>query len=319
MKTFFQRTLAVLSLVALPALAHDTWIMPVDFLLAPGQPVAARMSAGEGLKPDAPPRRERLVSVDLVDAVGRKTNTTWSARDKHVDLAFPAPAAGVSCMAVTTMDREIEIKPDVVDAYLAEIHPGPQVLQAWATQRAKGQVWKERYAKDAKTYLRTGDGAAGWPQLQALGQTLEIVPAQDPTRLKKGGTLAVELRHNGRPLPDVARASLVCMMAGADFIKTSTGKESVNATLPVTLTMLRAIRDYDARTGYKVGYKPAGGISKAKDALLYLALMKDELGLPWLQPDLFRFGASSLLGDIERQLEHHLTGRDSASYRHAMG
>jgi len=120
-------------------------------------------------------------------------------------------------------------------------------------------------------------------------------------------------------LRNVARASLVCMMAGADFIKTSTGKESVNATLPVTLTMLRAIRDYDARTGYKVGYKPAGGISKAKDALLYLALMKDELGLPWLQPDLFRFGASSLLGDIERQLEHHLTGRYSAAYRHAMG
>ena len=120
-------------------------------------------------------------------------------------------------------------------------------------------------------------------------------------------------------LRNVARASLVCMMAGADFIKTSTGKETVNATLPVTLTMLRAIREYDARTGYKVGYKPAGGISKAKDALLYLALMKDELGLAWLQPDLFRFGASSLLGDIERQLEHHLTGRYSAANRHAMG
>ena len=120
-------------------------------------------------------------------------------------------------------------------------------------------------------------------------------------------------------LRNVARASLVCMMAGADFIKTSTGKESVNATLPVTLTMIRAIRDYEARTGIKVGYKPAGGISKAKDALMYLALMKDELGLPWLQPDLFRFGASSLLGDIERQLEHHLTGHYSAANRHAMG
>ena len=120
-------------------------------------------------------------------------------------------------------------------------------------------------------------------------------------------------------LRNVARASLVCMMAGADFIKTSTGKESVNATLPVSLTMIRAIRDYQDRTGVKVGYKPAGGIAKAKDALLYLALMKDELGLPWLQPDLFRFGASSLLGDIERQLEHHLTGQYSAGYRHAMG
>ncbi len=120
-------------------------------------------------------------------------------------------------------------------------------------------------------------------------------------------------------LRNVARASLVCMMAGADFIKTSTGKEPVNATLPVSLTMIRALRDYGERTGYKIGYKPAGGISKAKDALTYQALIKDELGTRWLQPDLFRFGASSLLGDIERQLEHHVTGRYSAGYRHAMG
>ena len=119
-------------------------------------------------------------------------------------------------------------------------------------------------------------------------------------------------------LRNVARASLVCMMAGADFIKTSTGKESVNATLPVSLVMIRALRDYFDETGYRIGYKPAGGISKAKDALTYLALIKDELGNRWLQPDLFRFGASSLLGDIERQLEHHVTGRYSASYRHAM-
>ena len=120
-------------------------------------------------------------------------------------------------------------------------------------------------------------------------------------------------------LRNVARASLVCMMAGADFVKTSTGKEAVNATLPVSLTMIRCIRDYQDRTEFKVGYKPAGGISKAKDALVYLALMKDELGHPWLQPDLFRFGASSLLGDIERQLEHYLTGQYSAANRHAMG
>ena len=120
-------------------------------------------------------------------------------------------------------------------------------------------------------------------------------------------------------LRNVARASLVCMMAGADFIKTSTGKEPVNATLPVTLTMIRAIRDYQERTGIKVGYKPAGGISKAKDAVVYLAMIKDELGDLWLQPDLFRFGASSLLGDIERQLEHHVTGSYSAQWRHAIG
>jgi len=120
-------------------------------------------------------------------------------------------------------------------------------------------------------------------------------------------------------LRNVGKASLVAMMAGADFIKTSTGKEPVNATLPVSLVMMRAIRDYHAATGYRVGYKPAGGISKAKDALVYLALLKDELGPRWVQPDLFRFGASSLLGDIERQLEHHVTGNYSAGWRHPMG
>ncbi|SDI86577.1 deoxyribose-phosphate aldolase [Lutimaribacter saemankumensis] len=120
-------------------------------------------------------------------------------------------------------------------------------------------------------------------------------------------------------LRNVARASLICMMAGADFIKTSTGKESVNATLPVSLVMIRAIREFHQRTGYRIGYKPAGGISKAKDALTYLALIKEELGDRWLRPDLFRFGASSLLGDIERQLEHHVTGAYSAKWRHPMG
>jgi deoxyribose-phosphate aldolase len=120
-------------------------------------------------------------------------------------------------------------------------------------------------------------------------------------------------------LRNVARASAVCMMAGADFIKTSTGKEPINATLPVSLVMVRAIREYFERTGYKIGYKPAGGISKAKDSLTYLSLIKEELGDQWLNPELFRFGASSLLGDIERQLEHHITGAYSASYRHAMG
>jgi deoxyribose-phosphate aldolase len=119
-------------------------------------------------------------------------------------------------------------------------------------------------------------------------------------------------------LRNIARTSLVCMMAGADFIKTSTGKESVNATLPVSLVMVRAIRDYHDQTGYKVGYKPAGGISKAKGSLTYLSLIKEELGNEWLSPDLFRFGASSLLNDIERQLEHFVTGAYSATHRHPM-
>ncbi|MCF6305551.1 MAG: deoxyribose-phosphate aldolase [Rhodobacteraceae bacterium] len=120
-------------------------------------------------------------------------------------------------------------------------------------------------------------------------------------------------------LRNVAKASLVCMMAGADFIKTSTGKEPVNATLPVTLTMIRTIRDYQKMTGYKVGYKPAGGISKAKDILIYQSLMKEELGDEWLRPNLFRIGASSLLADIERQLEHNIDGAYSALRRHPIG
>ncbi len=111
-------------------------------------------------------------------------------------------------------------------------------------------------------------------------------------------------------LKNVYKASLVCMMAGADFIKTSTGKEKVNATLPVGLVMARAIREYGQRTGYQAGFKPAGGINKAKQALVWLTLMKEELGNAWLEPALFRFGASSLLADIERQLEHYVSGPD---------
>jgi deoxyribose-phosphate aldolase len=117
-------------------------------------------------------------------------------------------------------------------------------------------------------------------------------------------------------LRNVAKASLVAMMAGADFIKTSTGKESVNATLPVGLVMTRAIREYAEETGMAVGFKPAGGIRTAKQSIEWLALMKEELGDCWMQPHLFRLGASSMLGDIERQLEFHATGRYSAEYRH---
>lgn len=122
-----------------------------------------------------------------------------------------------------------------------------------------------------------------------------------------------------KTLRNVAKAAMVCMMAGADFIKTSTGKETVNATLLVTLAMLRMIRAYQGVTGFKVGFKPAGGISTAKDVINYQILMKEELGREWLEPDLFRVGASSLLADIERQLEHHVTGRYSAFNRHAAG
>lgn len=119
-------------------------------------------------------------------------------------------------------------------------------------------------------------------------------------------------------LNNVARASVVAMQAGADFIKTSTGKEGVNATMSFALVMARMIREYHEQTGYAVGFKPAGGIRTAKQSLEYLYLMKEELGDRWLQPDLFRFGASALLTDIERQLEHYVTGRYAAAYRQPM-
>ncbi|MGE3865835.1 MAG: deoxyribose-phosphate aldolase, partial [Hyphomonadaceae bacterium] len=120
-------------------------------------------------------------------------------------------------------------------------------------------------------------------------------------------------------LRKIAQATMACMMGGDDFIKTSTGMEAVNATPAVSLVMMRAIREFEARTGQRIGFKPAGGIAKAKDALNYLYLLKEELGDAWLDPALFRFGASRLLTDIERQLEHFVTGRYSAAHRHPMG
>jgi deoxyribose-phosphate aldolase len=124
--------------------------------------------------------------------------------------------------------------------------------------------------------------------------------------------------HELATLRNVGMASWVCMMAGADFIKTSTGKEPVNATLPVGVVMVRAIREYHEQTGYKVGFKPAGGIRAAKDALNWLILMKEELSDEWTRPALFRLGASSLLSDIERQLSHHLTGHYAAAHHFPM-
>ena len=121
-----------------------------------------------------------------------------------------------------------------------------------------------------------------------------------------------------KTLRNVYKASMVAMQAGADFIKTSTGKEDVNATLPVSLTMVRALRDYGEMTGFQIGFKPAGGLKTAKDAMAWQILMKEELGRRWLEPDLFRVGASSLLADIERQLEHYLTGRYAALSHHAL-
>ena len=158
-----------------------------------------------------------------------------------------------------------------------------------------------------RAHVLTGNWQALYDEVRAFRQACG--PAHLKTILATG-----ELAT----LRNVHKASLVCMMAGADFIKTSTGKEAENATLPVGLTMVRAIREYRERTGHVVGFKPAGGIKTAKQSLDWMLMMKEELGTDYLRPNLFRFGASSLLNDIERQLEHHLTGRYSAAFRHPM-
>jgi deoxyribose-phosphate aldolase len=161
----------------------------------------------------------------------------------------------------------------------------------------------------SRAYVLTGDWQSLYEEIrlfrEACGQAAHM------KTILATGDLAT--------LKQVYQASLVAMMAGSDFIKTSTGKESVNATLEFGLVMARAIREYQTRTGYKVGFKPAGGISKAKQTLVWQAMMREELGVEWLMPDLFRIGASSLITDLERQLYHFITGHYAARHHMPMG
>ncbi|MDD9726427.1 deoxyribose-phosphate aldolase [Roseovarius sp. SK2] len=236
------------------------------------------------------------VRADLLDALGMEGLTVGAVCVYH-DMVAPARRAlegsGIPVAAVST-------------GFPAGLSPFNLRLAEIEASVAEGA--DEIDIVISRRHVLTGDWQALYDEMQAF-------------RSACGNAHVKAILATGElgSLRNVARASLVCMMAGADFIKTSTGKESVNATLPVTLVMLRAIRAYHAATGYRVGYKPAGGISKAKEALVYLSMIKEELEGRWLRPDLFRFGASSLLGDIERQLEHHVTGRYSAGWRHALG
>jgi deoxyribose-phosphate aldolase len=193
----------------------------------------------------------------------------------------------------------------VSTGFPAGLNPFPQRLEEVAASVAAG-------AREIDVVITRGHALRGdWPALYE--EVCAFRRACGAARLKVilgTGELAT--------LTTVARASLVAMMAGADFIKTSTGKEPVNATLPVGLVMVRQIREYADATGHAVGFKPAGGIRTAKSSLDWLALMKEELGERWARPDRFRLGASALLSDIERQLEHFVTGRYSAGYRHPM-
>ena len=233
---------------------------------------------------------------DILDQIGLPNLTTGAVCVYHDMVAIAVEALGGSGIPVAAVSTGFPAGLSPLHLRIEEIHEsvksGASEIDIVISRRhVLTQNWQALY--DEMAAFRTACGDAHVKAILATGEL---------------GSLR-----------NVGRASLICMMAGADFIKTSTGKESVNATLPVTLVMLRAIRAYHIRTGFRVGYKPAGGISKAKDSITYLALIKEELGDRWLRPDLFRFGASSLLGDIERQLEHHLTGAYSANHRHPIG
>jgi len=182
-----------------------------------------------------------------------------------------------------------------LDLRLAEI--------AWAV----GQGADEIDIVITREHVLRGDWAALHAEIAAMRE------ACGPAHLK-----AILATGELQTFTNVYAAAMVAMQAGADFIKTSTGKEGVNATLPVSLVMVRALRDYRDATGHAVGFKPAGGMRSARDALAWQILMREEMGRDWLRPDLFRLGASSMLGDIERQLEHHVTGRYAAAHRLAL-
>jgi deoxyribose-phosphate aldolase len=243
------------------------------------------------------------VRADLLDALGIGSGTALGPTPFHTGAVcvyhrFVATAvdalagSGVPVAAVST-------------GFPAGLIPHEFKLNEIAASVADGA--KEIDIVVTREYVLTGNWQALYDEVRDFRQ------ACGDAHLK-----AILATGDIQTLSNVARASMVCMMAGADFIKTSTGKESVNATLAVSLVMVRAIRDYHERTGWLVGFKPAGGVSTAKSVLNYLILMKEELGRRWLEPDLFRIGASSLLADIERQLEHHASGRYSAFNRHPL-
>jgi deoxyribose-phosphate aldolase len=253
---------------------------------------------------DTPGRVRRLcakarqpVRVDLLEALGM------------ADVGLTVGAVCVYHAFVETAVRALEGS----GVPVAAVSTGfPHGLGPMATRLAEIRASIDAGAREidivvTRAHVLTGDWRALYDEVRAFREACGDAHVKVILGTGELGTLR-----------NVYRASLVAMMAGADFIKTSTGKESVNATLPVGLTMVRAIRAYGERTGAAVGYKPAGGIRTAKESLLWLILMKEELGDAWLRPARFRFGASSLLGDIERQLEHHVTGRYSARHRHPL-
>lgn len=253
---------------------------------------------------DTPGRVRRLcakartpVRADLLEALGMQ------------DAGLTTAAVCVYHEMIPTAVRALEGSGIPVAAVSTGFPAG---LSPLATRLAEIRASVEAGADEidiviSRRYVLTGDWQALYDELR------EYRAACGDAHIK-----AILATGELGTLRNVYKASMVAMMAGCDFVKTSTGKEPVNATLPVSLTMARAIRDYRDRTGIQVGFKPAGGLRTAKDALAWLILMKEELGDEWLHPHLLRFGASSLLADIERQLEHFVTGRYSALHRHPL-
>lgn len=240
-------------------------------------------------------KARRPVRADLIELLGLPPDSiaTGAVCVYHRFVAAAADAlagTGIPVAAVST-------------GFPAGLNPHPLKLKEIEASVADGAA--EIDIVVTREHILTGNWRALYDEVR------EFRAACGAAHLK-----AILATGDIRTLVNVAKASMVCMMAGADFIKTSTGKESVNATLDVSLVMVRMIREFYERTGARVGFKPAGGVSTAKSVLGYQVLMKEELGREWLEPSLFRIGASSLLADIERQLEHHVTGRYSAFNRH---
>ena len=237
------------------------------------------------------------IRTDLLEAMG------------VADLGISVGAVCVYPTMVPHAVRALEGSGIPVASVAAAFPSGlsPMRLRLEEIQYAVGEGAAEIDIVITRQHVLTGDWQALYDEVAAFR---EVCGDAHLKTILATGELAT--------LRNIQRASLVALMAGADFIKTSTGKETENATLPVSLTMVRAVREYRERTGRNVGFKPAGGIRTAKDAIAWLILMKEELGRDWMEPELFRFGVSSLLTDIERQLEHYVTGRYSAAYRHPM-
>jgi deoxyribose-phosphate aldolase len=238
------------------------------------------------------PVRQDLIEALGVADLGIRVGAVCVYHAFVSDAVTALEGSGIPVAAVSTgFPAGLNPLPQRVDEIRASVAAGAQEIDVVITRaHALAGDWEALYEE-----IRAFRDACGQARMKVILGT---------------GDLAT--------LGNVARASQVALMAGADFIKTSTGKEPVNATLPVGVVMTRQIRDYHERTGYAVGFKPAGGIRKAKQALDWLILMKEELGDRWLRTDLFRLGASALLTDIERQLEHFVTGRYSAAHRHPM-